>query len=174
MLRQKIEKDFKEALLKRDSFLISTLRLLRAIIFNKEKEKRYRLLQELPREKWEEIKKESRQSKELDKKSQLSDEEIIQVINSEIKKRKEAILQYERGKRKDLAEKEKKEISILESYLPPPLSDEEIEEMAKKIILEQKAKSIKDLGKVMKELMPSLKQRAEGERVIKIVKNLLT
>jgi uncharacterized protein YqeY len=174
VLYQKIENDFKEALLKRDAFLVSTLRLLRAAIFNKEKEKRYKILQELPKEKWEELKKESPQSKELDRKSQLSDEEIIEIINSEIKKRREAILQYEKGQRKDLAEKERREILILKNYLPPPLSDQEIEEMAKKIILEKEAKGMKDFGKVMKEIMSSLKGRVDGEKVAKIVKKLLS
>jgi uncharacterized protein YqeY len=173
MLREKIEKDFKEALLKRDELLVSTLRLLRAAIFNKEKEKRYSLAQKEPKEEWEKIEKESKKAKELEKMSQLSDDEILDLISSEIKKRKEAILQYQKAKREDLLEREKKEIEILTKYLPEQLSEKEIEEMAKEAIQKTGAKELSDFGKVMKELMPKIKKRAEGEVVVQIVKKLL-
>ena len=159
-LKEKIEADFQKALLQKDVTEISTLRLLKAAILNREKEKRYKLFQE--------------KQKTNEKEVTLSDEEIVDIVLSEIKKRKEAILSFEKAKRKDLLEKEKKEVEILQRYLPQPLSEEEIEKLAKEIIQKVKAKDLKDLGKVMKELMPKIKGRAEGAQVQLIVKKLLS
>ncbi len=161
MLKEKIEKDFKEALLKRDEREISTLRMLKAAILEQEKEKRYKKSQE----KGTEI--------DLEKEVLLSDEEITKIILREIKKRKEAILEFERGKRKDLVEKEAQEIEILKRYLPEMLSEEEIEKMAKEIIKKVGAKDVKDMGKVMKEIMPKIQGKADPSLVSQIVKNLL-
>jgi Uncharacterized conserved protein len=136
---------------------ISTLRLLKDAIFKREKEKRYRLFGKVKEE-------------ELEKESQLSDQEIIEVILSEIKKRKEAILGFEKGKREDLVKKEKEEMKILERYLPEQLSEKEIENLAKEII----GKVGPNFGKVMKEMMAKVKGRAEGALVSKIVKKLIS
>lgn len=163
-LREKIEKDFKEALRKRSEIEISTLRLLRASIFNKEKEKRYKIFQE----------KANLEEDDLEKESKLNDEEILEVIMSEIKKRKEAIFEFERGKRTDLSEREKKEMDILGRYLPKMLSEKEIEKMAKEAIEKLKVKEIKDMGIVMKELMPKIKGRADGSLVSQVVKKILS
>lgn len=113
-LKQKIEEDFKKALKEKDDFRILTLKLLKAEILNEEKKKRFKIAQENPK-----LTKE-----ELEKESILSNKEIQKLILSEIKKRKEAIKEFEKGKRKDLAEKEKKEIEILSEYLPPQTSEE--------------------------------------------------
>jgi uncharacterized protein YqeY len=161
MLKEKIEKDFKEALLKRNEREISTLRMLKAAILEQEKEKRYKKSQEKGTE------------ADLEKESALSDEEIIKLILREIKKRKEAILEFEKGKRKDLVEKETQEIEILKRYLPEMLSEEEIKKMAKETIEKVRAKNIKDMGKVMKELMPKIQGKAEPSLVSQIVKSLL-
>jgi uncharacterized protein YqeY len=161
MLKEKIEKDFKEALLKRNEREISTLRMLKAAILEQEKEKRYKKSQEKGTE------------ADLEKESALSDEEIIKLILREIKKRKEAILEFEKGKRKDLVEKEAQEIEILKRYLPEMLSEEEIKKMAKETIEKVRAKNIKDMGRVMKELMPKIQGKAEPSLVSQIVKNLL-
>jgi len=110
---------------------------------------------------------------EIEKESQLTDQEIIDVISSEIKKRKEAILEFEKGKREDLAEKEKAEIGILQKYLPEQLSEEDLKKLAKEAIDKVGAKESKDMGKVMAELMPQVKGRAEGSEVNRIVKKLL-
>jgi uncharacterized protein YqeY len=158
-LKEKIENDFQKALLQKDPIEISVLRLLKAALLNKEKEKRYKLFQE---------------EKQTNESISLSDEEVLEVIFSEIKKRKEAILMYEKAKREDLYEKEKKEIEILQKYLPKPFSDQEIENLAKEIIQKVNAKDLKDFGKVMKELMPKVKGRAEGSKVQLIVKKLLS
>jgi hypothetical protein len=164
MLKTKIEKDFQEVLKERKAIEISTLRMLKAAIFNKEKEKRYKLSRQNP----------ELTGKELEKESQLIDAEIIEVISSEIKKRKEAILEFEKGKREDLVEKETKEKEILERYLPKQLSEEEIRKLAKEVVEKVGAKDIKDMGKVMAELMRKIKGKADGSLVSKIVKELLS
>jgi uncharacterized protein YqeY len=161
MLKEKIEKDFKEALLKRDEREISTLRMLKAEILKQEKEKRYKKSQERGIE------------ADLEKESVLSDEEIIGLILREIKKRKEAIFEFKKGKRSDLVKKESQEIEILKRYLPEMLSEEEIKKMAKETIEKVGAKNIKDMGKVMRELMPKIQGKAEPSLVSQIVKNLL-
>ena len=163
-LKEKIEKDFQKTLKERKAIETSTLRMLKAAIFNNEKEKRYKLSKTKP----------ELIEEELEKESQLIDEEIIEVISSEVKKRKEATLEFEKGQREDLVEKEKKEIEILKKYLPEQLSEEEIKKLAKETIKQIGAKETKDMGKVMAELMPRIKGRAEGSLVSKIVKEILT
>jgi hypothetical protein len=163
-LKKKIEENFKQALKEKKETEVSTLKLLRAEIFNKEKEKRYKIAKEEP----------ELTEEELEKESKLSDEEIKKVILSEIKKRKEAILEFEKGKRVDLVKKEKEELKILKKYLPDLLSQEEIEKIVKEAIEKTGAKDVKDLGKVMKEVLPKIRQRAEGSEVSKIAKKLLT
>jgi hypothetical protein len=170
MLKEKIEKDFQKALKEKKATEVSTLRMLKAAILNKEKEKRYKLVKEVPELNIEELKKESESSKEFERKSQLTDEEITDLVFSEIKKRKEAILEYEKGKRIDLAEKEKKEIEILQRYLPEQLSEEEIRKLAKEVV---EKVGVKNMGKVMAQLMPKVKGKADGNLVSKIVKELL-
>ncbi|MFQ6049847.1 MAG: GatB/YqeY domain-containing protein [Candidatus Paceibacterales bacterium] len=172
-LEQKIEENFKKAFKEKREIEVSTLRMLRAAIFNEEKEKRYKLSKEKP----------DLEAKDLEKESSLTDEEILNVIFSEIKKRKEALLLFEKGKREDLVKKTEAEIKILKRYLPKQLSEEEIKELAKKAIAalraslapsEREKVGIKDMGKVMAELMPKLKGKAEGSLVSKIVKELLS
>ena len=173
MLKEKIRGDLNSALKEKSELEVSVLRLLSAAIFNKEKEKRYKLSKEKSEVELEKMGKESKEAKELEKESQLTDQEIMDVISSEIKKRKEAIDLYEKGKREELVEKEKTEMKILQRYLPEQLSEEEIKKLAKAIIEKIEAKGPKDIGKVMAELMPQVKGKAEGSLVSKIVKELL-
>lgn len=179
-LKEKIKEDFKKALKEKKETEISTLRMLRAAVVNREKEKRYKISKDyypptaptaLPPRR---APKPDLKVKDLEKESQLTDEEIIEVIFSEIKKRKEAIAQFEKGKREDLVEKEKKEMGILIKYLPEQISEEEIKKLAKETIEKIRAKSTKDLGKVMGQLMPQVKGKAEGSLVSKIVTELLS
>jgi len=163
LLKEKIQEDLISALKEKREITVSTLRMVSAAISNKETEKRTRIWKEKPES----------EVKKLEKESQLTDEEIIDVIFSEVKKRKEAIVEFEKGGREDLVEKEKKEMGILMKYLPEQLSEEEIKKMAKEIIKEVGAESLRDLGKVMGQLMPKLKGKAEGSLVSKIVKELL-
>ena len=110
----------------------------------------------------------------MTKESALSDDEIIETISSEIKKRKEAAFEYEKGNRSELADKEKKEAEILKKYLPEQLSEEEIRKLVQDAIQKTGAKEQKDMGKVMGVLMPQVKGKADGGLVSKIVKELLT
>ncbi|PIV65272.1 MAG: glutamyl-tRNA amidotransferase [Candidatus Nealsonbacteria bacterium CG01_land_8_20_14_3_00_12] len=162
-LKGKIQNELQEAVKNREELKSSVLRLLLSAIFNKEKEKRYKLSKQKPEFK----------EKDLEKESQLVNEEVIEVISSEIKKRKESIELFEKGEREDLVEKETKEKEILEKYLPEQLSEEEIKKLAKETIEKIGAKEIKDMGKVMAELMPKVKGRADGGLVSKIAKELL-
>ena len=164
ILKEKIQKDLEEAFKKKDEIIVSVLRMLLAAILNKEKEKRFKLTKEKP----------DISEKDLEKESQLgTDEEIVEVISSEAKKRKEAILEFEKGERQDLVEKEKKELAILQKYLPEQLSEEEIKKLAKEVIKKVAASEIKDTGRVMQELMSQVKGKADGGQVGKIVKELL-
>ena len=153
-LKEKIQKELTEAIKKREELKASVLRLLTAAILNKEKEKRYKLKEE--------------------KDTPLTDEEVVEVITSEVKKRKEAILEYEKGQRQELADKEKKEAEILQAYLPEQLSEDEIKKIVKEAINQTSAKDLKDMGRVMAALMPRIKGRAEGGTVSNIVKELLS
>ena len=110
---------------------------------------------------------------QIEKRRELSDDEFYKVVMSEVAKRKEAIELFDRGGRKDLSTRELKEIEILETYLPPRLSEEEIKALVADAIKEVGAKSPNDLGKVMKIVMPKVTGRAEGSLVSKIVRELL-
>jgi len=163
-LKQRIQQNLKDALKGKRKIELSTLRLVLASILNREKEKRYKIAKEKP----------ELEEKELEKESQLTDEEIIKVVFSETKKRKEAIESFEKGGRTDLVEKEKKELEVLQKYLPEQISEQEIKRMAEQVIKEIGAKDLKDMGKVMGNLIPKMKERAEGSVVSKVVKELLT
>ena len=105
---------------------------------------------------------------------ELSDEEIVAVIASEIKKRRDAVVQYEKGGRPELAEQEKREIDILIDYMPEQMSEDEIRAAAQKAIRETGAKDIKEMGKVLGALMPKVKGKADGQLVSRIVKEELS
>lgn len=163
-LKAKIQEDLTGAVKKREELRLLVFRQLLAAVLTKEKEKRYKLSKEKP-----ELKNE-----EIDKESQLIDEEVIDVISSEAKKRKEAILEFNKGERGDLADKEKKELEILEKYLPEQISEEEVKKITKEAIAKVGATEQKDMGKVMAELMPKLKGKADGSLISRIVKELLS
>ncbi|MDP1538711.1 MAG: GatB/YqeY domain-containing protein [bacterium] len=172
-LKEKIKQDLNAALKERKELEVSVLRQLLAAILNKEKEKRYRIFKEKSKEKTENLVKEDKSSSSPFAAARVADEEIMEVISSEAKKRRESIVEFGKGKRQDLVEKEKKELEILEKYLPEQLSEEEIRKLAKEAIEKTGAKEIKDMGKVMQELMPKTKGRADGSLISKIVKELL-
>lgn len=152
-LKEKIQEDLKEAVKGKKELVSSVLRMLLAAVLNKEKEKRYKLKEE--------------------KDVQLSDQEFIDVISSEAKKRKEAASEYDRGGRNELAEKEKMEAEILQKYLPEQMSEQELRKIVKEAVEKVGAKEQKDMGKVMTELMPQIKGRTDGSLVSKIVKEIL-
>jgi len=191
-LKQKIQQDLTTALREKKELELSVLRMLNAAIINKEKEKRYKISSQRDKSSSsatgtrlrDESGKESESlfdfanaritEEELEKESGLLEDEVLEIISSEIKKRKEAALLFEKGKRMDLSEKERAEAKILEKYLPEQLSEEEIKKLAREIIEKNGAKNLKDMGKVMAELMPKLKGKADGGLVSKIIRELLT
>ncbi len=108
----------------------------------------------------------------IEKRQELEESEILTVIQREVKQRKNAMEEYLKGKRDDLVEQAKKEIAVLESYLPQQMSDEELGDLVQKVIDEIKA-TPKEFGKVMGKLMPMVQGKAEGNRVQAVVKKLL-
>lgn len=154
MLKQTLQNDATESLKNGDNFATGVLRMLLASVLTKEKEKKYK--------------------EKLEGDAQLTDEQIIEVVSSEIKKRKDAIALYEQGNRQELADKEKKEIEILKKYLPEQLSEVELRKLISESILKTGAKEMRDMGKVMADLNPKIKGKADGGEVSKIVKELLS
>lgn len=154
-LRETIFNDLKKAQKSGDVDVVSTLRLLISGMLNKEIEKR--------------AKKGGDPEKSL-----LDEEEIQSAVQSEIKKRKDAISLYRQGKREDLAQKEQKEIEILSGYAPQFLSDNDVRKEVEKVIGDVQAAGPGDLGKVMGQVMLRLKGKADGGVVNTIVRELLT
>ena len=144
-LKAQLLQDMKDAMRARDKVRLSTIRMINSLIKNAEIEKR----------------------------GELTDDEIIQLLMKYAKQRKEAIEMYEKGGRQDLVEKEKAELAVVESYLPKQMSEEEIRELVKEAIEATGASSPKDIGKVMQHVMPKVKGRADGSVVNKIVREML-
>ncbi|MEA2066607.1 MAG: GatB/YqeY domain-containing protein [Thermotogota bacterium] len=112
-------------------------------------------------------------SSEEAKEEGATDEIVQKLIMKEVKNRKESIEQYEKADRKELAEKEQKEMEILKEFMPEMLSEDEIRKLAIETIDEIDAKDPSDLGNVMRNIMPKVKGRADGKVVNKIVRELL-
>ena len=106
-------------------------------------------------------------------KDDLNEEQIIEVIAGEVKKRKDSIVFYEEGGRKELAKKEQEEIKILEKYMPEQMSADQLEKEIKEIISSLGEVSAKDFGRVMGAIMPKFKGKADGNAVTAIVKEIL-
>lgn len=100
----------------------------------------------------------------------LSDSEILDVINSEAKRRKDAIFEYRNAGREESAKKEEFEMEVLKKYLPPEISDEDLFRIVRDGIREAGAVSVSDFSKVMKAIMPTLKGKASGDRISEAVK----
>jgi uncharacterized protein YqeY len=115
----------------------------------------------------------SLQNREKELRRELSEEEIIQGISGMVKKGRESIEQFKVGQRDDLVAKEEKEIEILQSFLPQQLSSEELEVEISRALEEAGASTGKDMGKVMKILMPRVAGRAEGRVVNELVRKRL-
>ena len=147
-IRKKIKTDLDLAMRGKRDLELSVLRQLLAVVLNKEKEKYF----------------------QSQKAEELSEEEMLGIVSSEAKKRREAIELYLRGKREDLAEKEKKELTILEKYLPQQLSEAEVRNLVQATIEKTGAKEI---GPLMACLIPQVKGRVDGSLLSKIVKEAL-
>ena len=104
---------------------------------------------------------------------ELTDEEAMTVIRKAVKQRQDSIEQYTSGNRPELAEKERSEMEVLKAYLPPELTDDELESGIREIIASTGAASKKDMGKVMKEATARYKGRVDGKKVQELVQRLL-
>ena len=103
---------------------------------------------------------------QIDHKKEINDDLLIDVINKQIKMRKDSIIEFEKGNRTDLVEKTQKEINVLMAYLPEQLSTEEVEKIINEIFEEVKPESQKDMGKVMKEAQAKLKGKADMKEAV--------
>lgn len=110
---------------------------------------------------------------EIDGKKTLTDDEVVSVINKEVKMRRDSIEEFERGSRPDLVAKAQAEIAILMPYLPEQLSEDAVKTLAEAAVVEVGAQTAKDMGKVMGVLMPRVQGRANGKLVQEIVRSLL-
>ena len=104
---------------------------------------------------------------------ELSDEEALTVIRKAVKQRLDSIEQYTKGNRPELADKERREMELLKTWLPPELTDEEIEAGIREVVASTGAQSKKDMGKVMKEASARYKGRVDGKKIQEIVSRLL-
>lgn len=162
-LKSKIQEDLTAALKAHEDLKRVVLGSLFSSIHNKEIEKRTAEAKKMP----------NASSEELEKASELTEEEILKTIQSEIKKRKEAIGLYENGGRHELAQKEKDEMQILSQYAPEQMNEDELRKIVKETIQGTGAKEVKDMGKVIAGVMAKIKGRAEGGEVSKIAKEEL-
>jgi uncharacterized protein YqeY len=145
MLKEKLMQDLKDAMREKNEIKKNTVQMVRASILQVEK----------------------------DKNLVLEDNQIIDIIAKEVKKRKDAALDFEKSGRDDLIAQNNAEIEVLINYLPKQLSKEEIEEIVKKVIEETGASSMKDMGIVMKAAKEKIGASADGKTINEIVKALL-
>ena len=160
-IKNTIQSNIKTSMLEKRTEELSVLRMVMAAVLNKEKEKRAKL------------NKDGEEESKLDEMSQLEDEEILDVISSEAKKRKDSIEQYEKGNRQDLADQEKRELEILTEYLPEQMSEEDVRKIITEKIKEIGASGPQDTGKTMGAIMPLLKGKTDGGMVNSIVQEEL-
>ena len=163
MIVEEIKKDLISSLKEKNESAVSTLRMVTSSIFNKEMEKRVEVLKKEP----------SLSEDELKVKVKLTDDEVIEVLSSEVKKRRDSIAQFEQGGRPELAASEKNEMEILLKYMPEELTEEEIRAIVKDSIAKVGAADMKAIGLVMKEIKPQTKGKADGNLVAKIVREEL-
>ncbi len=145
-LEERLIEEMKDAMRSNDRLRLSTIRMVRSSLKNREIELRRK----------------------------LEDEDVLRVIQGMVRKGEESIEQFQAGGRIDLVEKEKKEIEILKSFLPQPVSQEEILSIIDECIKETQASSLKDLGKVMKSVMSRLGGKADGKLINQMVKERLS
>jgi len=111
---------------------------------------------------------------EVDKRKEITEDGIIDLISKQIKQKKSAILDFKKGGREDLVQEAEAEIDVLMKYLPDQLTEEELKEIIGNAIKEQKAESMKDMGKVMGAIKPIIKGKADGKMASEIVKAMLS
>ena len=146
-LHDRLSEDLKLAMKSRDQLRMDVIRMIKAAILNKE----------------------------VELKRDLDDAEMSRVMTTLVKQRRESVEQFEKAKRSELAAKERKEIAIIETYLPEPLSSQELETVVTSVIAETGSHSIKDMGMVMKAVMARLAgQSIDGKQVSDLVKSKLS
>lgn len=145
-LKEQIPEDIMSALRNKATLELSVLRMLQSALKNKEIDKN---------------------------KEELTDEDVIGVVGAEIKKRRDAAQEFEKVNRQDAAEQEMAEIEILMKYMPEQMSEDEIRAAVKNAIEQVEAQSMKEIGQVMKVLMPELKGKADGSVVNRMVREEL-
>ena len=145
MLKEKLLEDLKECMKTKNVIRKNVIQMVRAAILQVEK----------------------------DKQITLDDNQILEIIAKESKKRKDSLADYEKSGREDLISQIKEEIEILSEYLPEQLSSEELEEIIKQVIKEENATSMKDMGKVMKAAKAKVGATADGKAINEIAKKLL-
>ncbi len=145
-LEERLVEEMKQAMKSNDKLRLSTIRMIRSGLKNKEIELR----------------------------KKLEDEDIVKVVQVMIRKGEEAVEQFQAGRRMDLVDKEKREIEILKSFLPQPLDQEEILKIIDQSIQETQASSPKDIGKVMKSVIPKIGGKADGRLINQLVKERLS
>ncbi len=111
---------------------------------------------------------------EIDKRIELSDDEILVVLDKMLKQRRESIVQYEKGNRQDLADQEKFEIELIQTYMPKPLTESEINQLVSEAVAESGAQVQQDMGKVMAILKPKMQGRADMSLVSVKIKQQLS
>jgi len=145
-LAEKIRSDLEQSIRKKDQLRCSVLRLLLSSVHNAE----------------------------IAQQKKLDDDGILIVADKEAKMRRESIEAFEKGNRPELVAKEKAELAILLEYLPEQMTRDQIVAAASKVISELGASSVKDKGKVMSQLMPQLRGKAQGQEVSEVVNQLLS
>lgn len=145
-LKEKIQSEMVAAAKAKDAFKLGAIRMIKTSLHNKE----------------------------IDAKRELKDEEILQVLASIVKQRRDSIEQFKAGNRQDLVEKEEYELKVIQAFMPQQMSAEEVEAEVVKAIAESGAASPRDMGKVMKVLMPRVAGKADGKLVSDTVKAKLT
>ncbi len=146
VLREKIMDDVKTAMRSKDQLKLNALRFLQAAIKNREIELRP---------------------------NAMNEEEVLGVIKKMVKQRKESIEQYKAASRQDLADQESAELKILEDYMPAQMGREQIEKLVAEVITAIGAKSVKDMGNVMKEVIVRAKGSADNKTVSEVIKSKL-
>ena len=144
-LKKIIEDDLGQAIKDRNEIVLDTLRLFKAVL----------------------------QNAEIEKKEELSDEKVAELISRQLKKHKDSIEEFEKAERNDLSEREKKQAEVLKKYLPKQLSDDELKKIASKVIKDKNIASAKQFGQVMGEVMKQVKGRADGNKVKSVVEEVM-
>lgn len=149
MLKQKLKEELKQSMLAKDTLKTSVLRMLISGITYYEIQKGGAGYE-------------------------ATDEDVLAVVQKEAKQRRDSIEEFKKAERQELVEKETKELEMLQVYLPQQMGEEEIKKLVIEVIKETNSKSIGDMGKVMRALMPKVKGKADGGLVSKIVKESLS